>query len=464
VRFTYAESMTDPSFYAPLARAAEEAGYHSMVVPDSICYPKHATSRYPFSPDGTREFLEDKPFLEPFSLIPALGAVTTRLRFVTFVLKLPVRDPVLVAKQATSTAVLTGGRLVLGVGTSPWREDYDVLGVDWASRGRRMDESIAILRGLAAGGYFEHHGKVFDLPPVKISPVPDAPIPVLIGGHGDPALRRAARVGDGWLHGGGDPAALPSLLARLADARRREGTADRPFEIHVISPDAYTPDGVSRLEAQGVTDLIVGFRWPYVTGPDPEPLSQKLDHLRRYADTIITRPLPRPPDPPNLNTLPARHAPGPPGVLPGPLRAPRPVACSPARRAPRPGVLPVPACSPSRRAPVPACSPSRRAPVPACSPSRACSRPGRAPGPACSRPGVPPAPAWPPSPGVLRARGVLPARPRETTLTALFPRHRTQAPGPSNTSRHIATSSLKDHGNSELYGTFGTLKPPLISS
>ena len=148
VRFSYAESMTDPSFYAPLARAAEEAGYDSMVVPDSICYPEHADSMYPFNPDGTREFLEDKPFLEPFSLIPALGAVTERLRFVTFVLKLPVRNPVLVAKQATSTAVLTGNRLVLGVGTSPWREDYEVLGVPWEGRGQRMDEEIAIIRGL----------------------------------------------------------------------------------------------------------------------------------------------------------------------------------------------------------------------------------------------------------------------------------------------------------------------------
>src|SRR5437868_4908679 len=231
--------MTEPSFYAPLARAAEEAGYHSMVVPDSICYPRHSASIYPFNPDGSREFLEDKPFLEPFSLIPALGAVTARLKFVTFVLKLPVRDPVLVAKQATSTAVLTNGRLVLGVGTSPWREDYDVLGVDWPTRGQRMDESIAIVRGLSAGGYFEHHGKVFDLPPVKIAPVPEDPIPVLIGGHSDPALRRAARVGDGWMHGGGDPADLPALLARLNRFRREQGTADRPFQVHVISADAY---------------------------------------------------------------------------------------------------------------------------------------------------------------------------------------------------------------------------------
>jgi probable F420-dependent oxidoreductase len=289
VRFSYAESMTDPSFYPPLARAADAAGYDSFVVPDSICYPRHADSRYPFSPDGSREFLEDKPFLEPFSLIPALGAVTERIRFVTFVLKLPVRNPVLVAKQATSTAVLTGNRLVLGVGISPWREDYDVLGVPWAGRGRRMDEALEVLRGLSAGGYFAHRGEFFDLPPVKIAPVPDVPIPILIGGHGDAALRRAARMADGWLHGGGDPEHLPGLLARLAEFRRQEGTAGRPFEVHVISADAYSAAGVRRLEDQGVTDVIVGFRWPYAVGPDVEPLADKLDSLRRFADKVIAR-------------------------------------------------------------------------------------------------------------------------------------------------------------------------------
>jgi probable F420-dependent oxidoreductase len=287
VRFSYAESMTDPAYYLPLARAAEEAGYDSLVVPDSICYPEQSHSRYPFSPDGSREFLEDKPFLEPFSLIPALGAVTERLRFVTFVLKLPVRNPVLVAKQVTSTAVLTGGRLVLGVGSSPWREDYDVLGVPWRDRGQRMDESIAVIRGLSAGGYFAHHGEVYDVPSVKIAPVPAEPVPILVGGHSDAALRRAAIRGDGWLHGGGDPALLPGLLARLAEFRRQAGTGDRPFEVHVISLDAYTPAGVARLAEQGVTDVIVGFRWPYVAGPDTEPLAEKIDKLRRYADDVI---------------------------------------------------------------------------------------------------------------------------------------------------------------------------------
>ena len=289
MRFSYAESMTDPSFYPPLARAAEDAGYDSMVIPDSICYPAASDSVYPFNPDGSREFLEDKPFLEPFSLIPLLGCVTSRLRFITFVLKLPLRHPVLVAKQVTSTAVLTGNRLVLGVGTSPWREDYEVLGVPWQRRGVRMDEELAILRGLSAGGYFEFHGEVFDIPAIKLSPVPTQPVPVLIGGHAEAALRRAAVAGDGWLHGGGNPADLPGLLARLAELRREHGTAERPFEVHVISMDAYSAAGIKRLAEQGVTDVIVGFRWPYHVGPDTEPLQTKLDKLRKYADDVIVK-------------------------------------------------------------------------------------------------------------------------------------------------------------------------------
>jgi alkanesulfonate monooxygenase SsuD/methylene tetrahydromethanopterin reductase-like flavin-dependent oxidoreductase (luciferase family) len=286
VRFSYAESMVDPAYYSPLAQAAEDAGYDGMVVPDSICYPLESDSTYPFSPDHSREFLDDKPFIEPFSLIPALGAVTSRLRFITFVLKLPTRHPLLVAKQATSVAVLTENRLALGVGTSPWPEDYELCGVPWEGRGKRMDEAVAIVRGLSTGGYFEYHGEAYDLPPIKISPTPTSPLPILVGGHAVPALRRAAR-SDGWLHGGGDPADLPGLLQTLGRLREEEGTSDRDFEVHVISIDAFSVDGVRRLEEQGVTDVIVGFRWPYTVGPDTEPLQVKLDHLRRFADDVI---------------------------------------------------------------------------------------------------------------------------------------------------------------------------------
>jgi probable F420-dependent oxidoreductase len=289
VRFSYAESMTDPSYYLPLARAAEEAGYDSMVVPDSICYPEVSDTTYPFNPDGTREFLEDKPFLEPFSLIPAMGAVTERIRFVTFVIKLPIRQPVLVAKQVSSTAVLTGNRLVLGVGTSPWPEDYEICGVPWERRGKRMDEEIVVMRGLMAGGFFEFHGEVFDVPSIKMCPTPSSPVPILIGGHHEAALRRAAVDGDGWVHGGGDPADLPGLLERLAQLRAEHGTGSKPFEVHVISADAYSADGVQRLESLGVTDVIVGFRWPYSTDHDTEPLQTKIDNLRRFSDDVIAK-------------------------------------------------------------------------------------------------------------------------------------------------------------------------------
>lgn len=288
MRFSYAESMTEPSFYAPLARAAEEAGFDSFVVPDSIAYPRDSDSTYPFNPDGSREFIEDKPFVEPFVLAAALGAVTERIRFTTFVVKLPVRHPVLVAKQASSVAVLTGDRLVLGVGVSPWREDYELTGTPWEGRGRRMDEAIDVLRGLTRGGWFEYHGEVFDVPAAKMAPVPSRPVPILVGGHSDAALRRAARL-DGWMHGGGDPADLPALLDRLATFRKAAGREGGPFEVHAISADAYDPDGVRRLEDQGVTDVVVGFRWPYVRGADTQPLREKIDLLRRYADDVMAR-------------------------------------------------------------------------------------------------------------------------------------------------------------------------------
>jgi probable F420-dependent oxidoreductase len=289
MRFSYAESMTDPSYYLPLARAAEEAGFDSMVVPDSICYPEESDATYPYNPDGTREFLDGKPFLEPFSLIPAMGAVTETLRFITFVLKLPIRHPVLVAKQVGSTAVLTDNRLLLGVGTSPWPEDYAVCDVPWEGRGKRMDEQIDVLRGLLGGGYFEYHGEVFDVPSIKMSPTPTKPVPILIGGHHEAALRRAALVGDGWLHGGGDPENLPGLLQRLTELRRQYGTLERDFEIEVISLDAYSVDGVEKLEELGVTGVIVGFRYPYDVGPDTETLQTKIDNLRRFSDDVIAK-------------------------------------------------------------------------------------------------------------------------------------------------------------------------------
>ena len=289
MRFSYAESMTDPGHYLPLARAAEAAGFDSFVVPDSICYPRDSDSTYPYTPDGNREFLEDKPFIEPFSLIPALGAVTETLRFTTFVVKLPIRHPVLVAKQAASVAVLTGNRFGFGVGLSPWPEDYIVCDEPWKNRGRRMDEQIEIIRGLTDGGYVDYHGEFYDFPAVKICPTPTERLPILIGGHADAALVRAARLCDGWMHAGSDAEELPTMIGRLEELRREAGRDHEPFEIHVISLDGYSVDGCRRLEELGVTDVIIGFRNAYQMEQDTETLQQKIDAMAWFADAVINK-------------------------------------------------------------------------------------------------------------------------------------------------------------------------------
>ena len=287
MRFSFAESMCDPSHFLPLARAAEASGWDSFTIPDSICYPEVSDSKYPYTPDGNREFLEGKPFIEPFSLIPAMAAVTETLRFTTFVVKRPIRNPGLVAKQATSVACMSGNRFAFGVGLSPWPEDFAVCGEEWKGRGARMNEMIEIIRGLSTGDYFEFHGKYYDIQSIKLCPAPTEPLPILIGGHADPALRRAARLGDGWMHAGGDADELATYLSKLTQLRKECGRQNDPFEIHVISMDAYTLDGIKRLEDLGVTDAIVGFRNAYEA--DTQTVEQKVRALEQFADSVIAK-------------------------------------------------------------------------------------------------------------------------------------------------------------------------------
>jgi probable F420-dependent oxidoreductase len=289
MRFTYAEAMTRASFYAPLAQAAEAAGYTSMTIADSLIYPQESDTTYPYTETGDREFLQGKEFIETFILCAHLFAVTTTLRLTPFVLKLPVRPPVLVAKQASSLAYLSGNRLGLGVGLSPWPEDFAAMGVPWQERGRRMDECMDILRGLTSGEFFGYSGEFYSFEPLQQCPAPTEKIPLLVGGHSDAALRRAVLKGDGWMHAGGGDEELDRLLARLAEIRRAEGDTRDDFEVHVISFDAYTPDGVKRLADKGVTDAIVGFRIPYIVGPDTEPLETKITNLQWYAENVIAK-------------------------------------------------------------------------------------------------------------------------------------------------------------------------------
>lgn len=287
MRFSFAEAMCDPDHYVPLARAAERSGYSSFTIPDSIGYPEVSDSRYPYTADGNREFLDGRPFIDPFVLAATLAAVTETLRFTTFVVKLPIRQPVLVAKQAMSLAVMSGNRFGFGIGLSPWPEDFAMCEQAWAGRGQRMDEMIAILRGLETGEFFGFSGEHFQFDRIKMSPAPTARIPILVGGHADVALRRAARVGDGWMHAGGEGEELHRLIARIQTLRKEYGRDRLPFEFHVISPEGFTIDGVRRLEDQGVTDVIVAFRDLYQ--PDTMKLDEKIRLVEAFANSIISK-------------------------------------------------------------------------------------------------------------------------------------------------------------------------------
>ena len=286
MKFSYQVGMCEPDHYLPLARAAEEAGFHGLTIPDSICYPQEASSRYPYNKDGSREFLESVPFVESLIAVAAMAAVTQKIELATFVYKLAVRQAPVVAKQVQGIQVLSGNRFVFGVGISPWEEDFAVCDVPWDKRGQRLDEQIDILRGLESGDFFAYHGELHDMPANKMCPVPSRPTPILIGGHAEPALRRAARVGDGWMCAGADLAQLRAYIGRLHQLREEYGTADRPFRVYTTGQDAFTPDGIARLEEIGVTDVVIGFRNVYEMEPD-KPLEEKIAMLQWYAGEFI---------------------------------------------------------------------------------------------------------------------------------------------------------------------------------
>ncbi len=286
MRFHYQVGMCDASHYLPLARAVEAAGYHGITIPDSICYPQEASSKYPYNADGSREFLETVPFLESLIAVSAMAAVTERVRFSTFVYKLAVRQVAGVAKQVQSIQALSGNRFDFGIGISPWEEDFAVMQTPWERRGKRLDEQIDILRGLETGEYFGYQGEVHDMPANRMRPVPSEPTTLLIGGHTKPALKRAAVKGDGWMCAGTTTPQLAEYIEQINALRAEYGTADKAFRIYTGSADGFSPEGIQGLEAIGVTDLVVGFRDLYAQEPD-RSLDEKIEMLNQYAQGLI---------------------------------------------------------------------------------------------------------------------------------------------------------------------------------
>jgi probable F420-dependent oxidoreductase len=287
VKFATALAFNDPTHFLELARTADEAGWDWFAVSDHIVFPETIESAYPYAKDGKAYWTGSTPWPDPWTAIAGMAAVTSSLRFLTNVYILPARNPLLVAKQLATVSVMSGGRVALGIGSGWMKEEFELLAADFHTRGRRMDEQVEVLRALWKGGMVEYHGKHYDFPRLEMSPVPAAPVPILVGGVSGPALRRAARLGDGWIAVQHSTEEIRELLGRLQGLRREYGTDDRPFETVVACTDAFDVDGYRRLEELGVTTLTTA---PWVLyGADPNSLEEKKDALKRFADDVIAK-------------------------------------------------------------------------------------------------------------------------------------------------------------------------------
>ena len=162
-----------------------------------------------------------------------------------------------VAKLVGTAAVISGDRVHLGVGVGWCKEEFDATGQEFHDRGRRLDDMIPALRALWQDGWVEHHGPHYDFGPLQMRPVPAKPVPIYIGGHSDPALRRAAALGDGWIAAGAyDEDAAWHHLGRLREELARAGRADDPFTIYLALAVPPAADTYKRFEDAGVTDLV----------------------------------------------------------------------------------------------------------------------------------------------------------------------------------------------------------------
>lgn len=285
MRFSLALPMVPPDQLLPLAGAAEEAGWDAVSMPDSVFFPEQVSAEYPYTENGDRFWDADAPWVEPFVAIPAMAAATTKLRFLTNVYKTVLRHPLLLAKTLGSAAALSGNRVGIGVGLSWMPEEFAWLGLDMSTRGQRLDETIDILRAVLAPGWAEYHGRHHDFGRLRMEPSPTEPVPIYVGGHSEPALRRAARAGDGWITVQVTREALAETIPQLRRYLDEQGRDPEGFEIKVTPLVPAEPEAMEDLASLGVTDVIT-VPWLYYGG-DPSDLEVKVDGVRRFADEVI---------------------------------------------------------------------------------------------------------------------------------------------------------------------------------
>ena len=283
--------MMAPDLIVPVAVEADRLGYGAIALPDSPMFPQEVSADYPYSEDGKRFWPPETPFVEPFLAIATMAGLTEQINFYTNVYKVPLRSPLLLAKEVSSLAVLTGNRFSLGVGLAWIPEEFDYTQTKKSTRGARTDEAIEIVAKVCAGDgpqWVEHHGKHYDFDPVMISPAPTAKVPILAGGHSDPGLRRAAQRCDGWISVQATMAEIERTSKELLGLRAESDRADEPFSMHVLCIEAFDLDSFRRVaEIPGVTDIQV-LPWHFYGG-DPTDRSVMIDGLARFREEVIEK-------------------------------------------------------------------------------------------------------------------------------------------------------------------------------
>ncbi len=249
-----------PDLVRAVGREAEERGFESIWVPEHVVLFDEYTSAYPYAADGRFPAGADSGMVEPFTALTYLAAVTDRVRLGTGICLVPQRNPVYTAKAVTDLDSLSGGRVDFGVGIGWLREEFEALGMPFERRGRRTDEHLAVMRSLWCDEVSEFHGELVDLPPCRMYPKPvQSPHPPIhVGGESDAALRRVARLGQGWFSFNRLPEDLPAALERLDGALAAEGRTRADITLSVapyLHPT--TPASVEGYAELGVDRLVV---------------------------------------------------------------------------------------------------------------------------------------------------------------------------------------------------------------
>jgi probable F420-dependent oxidoreductase len=279
VRFSISTAFLPADQLVPIARKADELGYHALTMPDHVVDLAELQTPYPYTPDGARRWDFSAEWPDPWVLVGALAMVTTRLRFFTSVYVPSVRSPFQVAKAVGTAAVLSNNRVALGVGVGWCREEFELMGADFSTRGRRTDADLELMKALWEPGWTEHPG----VPKLIMEPSPTAPIPVYVGGLSEVAFARAARH-DGWI---GDLYTVEQAAGharRLAEIRDEIG-ATGDFSVITALTDAFLPDQFAEARARGVTDVWT-MPWAYYSGVQAT-LEQKLEGMERFAADVL---------------------------------------------------------------------------------------------------------------------------------------------------------------------------------